>query len=560
MDKPSYEITVPWYVRRWSFIAIAVVSMFIPYMAILIIPLIIVKENFIKKYSKQLADYTDGELSKMHELEKSIIDDAQRKSADIVQEAQTRATKTIEEVQTKAADITHTAEKDAAASRRSADVWWAERKRDIENQDSELRRKVGVMNAEIAKKSFYLSEVERIKAEINDLEAKFMTRQVKMNRLMSIYKSVDKSLKTYFEPSGYDFSVALPADLLAEIEELAPAVILRLHSMDYKDLRKAFKANDKIINETLERYAQRYTTKANRAIYQLMVLALRAELQNILYTLKYSRLDEAISHVKEMIAKYLSIAEDGNRNISSTLLKFIGETEPLFIDAVKIEYEYYVKREAARQEQLELRAQMRAEAEEQKRLQEQREQMEKEEAKYAAEIENIQQQIQMSEDDAQNQQLLQRIQELEAQMKALEEKKEDIVRLQNGKAGYVYIISNLGSFGDNVFKVGMTRRLDPQERVDELGDASVPFKFDVHSFIFSQDAVKLESSLHAALHNSRLNKVNLRKEFFKVSLDDIESLVNEIEPSAPFNRTMVAEQYHQSLSMEDDQGWAKALD
>ena len=76
-------------------------------------------------------------------------------------------------------------------------------------------------------------------------------------------------------------------------------------------------------------------------------------------------------------------------------------------------------------------------------------------------------------------------------MSSVTQKREDIVNLQNGKAGNVYIISNLGSFGDNVFKIGMTRRLDPQERVDELGSASVPFGFDVHSFIFSDDAVGL---------------------------------------------------------------------
>ena len=317
--------------------------------------------------------------------------------------------------------------------------------------------------------------------------------------------------------------------------------------------------NEKTIDETLARYEDRYTTKTNRAIYQLMVLALRAELQNILYTLKYSKLKEATDKVKELSVKYLNIAQDGNRNISSTLVRFIGEIEPLFIDAVKIEYEYYVKREAARQEQAELRAQMREEGEERKRLEEQQKQMEQEEEKYAGEIKNIQRQIQYTEDKERIRQLSARVAELQSQMRTLESKKEEIVRLQMGKAGYVYIISNLGSFGNDVFKIGMTRRLDPQERVDELGGTSVPFKFDVHSFIFSQDAVKLESSLHAALKDARLNKVNLRKEFFKVSLDDIEKLVNEIEPSAPFNRTMVAEQYHQSLSMQDEQQETRTL-
>lgn len=102
--------------------------------------------------------------------------------------------------------------------------------------------------------------------------------------------------------------------------------------------------------------------------------------------------------------------------------------------------------------------------------------------------------------------------------------------------------------------VGMTRRLDPQERIDELGNASVPFKFDVHSFIFSQDAVQLESDLHAVLESKRVNKVNPRKEFFKVSLDDLEKLVEKYDPAEEFNRTMQAEQYYQSLSMtEEDQ-------
>jgi len=145
-----------------------------------------------------------------------------------------------------------------------------------------------------------------------------------------------------------------------------------------------------------------------------------------------------------------------------------------------------------------------------------------------------------------------KLQELNVQLDLVEEKKEEITKLQNGKAGNVYIISNLGSFGDKVFKVGMTRRLDPQERVDELGSASVPFKFDVHSFIFSEDAVGLENEMHNRLRARRLNKVNLRKEFFEVSLDELERIVLDINPTAAFNRTMLAEDYKQSLSLGEE--------
>ena len=85
----------------------------------------------------------------------------------------------------------------------------------------------------------------------------------------------------------------------------------------------------------------------------------------------------------------------------------------------------------------------------------------------------------------------------------------------------IRFISNIGSFGENVFKIGITRRLNPQELIDELGSASVPFRFDVHSFIFSNDAVGMETKLHTILNNKRVNKVNLRKEFFRVSMDEL---------------------------------------
>lgn len=425
----------------------------------------------------------------------------------------------------------------------------------INDANSQAHEKLSNINNEIDKKAFYMSEIDRLKDELDRLEKKQNNRIKKIQKLDTIQKSINGCLKKYFEFSRepYDRTIKLPAELINDINTYAPSVILKLHSMDYKDLNKAFKANEKIISELLEKYANRYNTKTNQAIYQLMVIALRSELQNVLYTLNYKKLDEALNNIKEIINKYLNIARNGNQTISSTLTKFIGELEVLFIDAVKIEYEYYVKKEAARQEQLALREQMRQEAEERRRLKEQEEQMKQEAAKYETEIANINEQLKASEDDEKTKQLLAKIKELESQLNDIDKKKEEIINLQNGKAGYVYVISNLGSFGDDIFKIGMTRRLDPQERIDELGSASVPFKFDVHSFIFSNDAVQLESDLHQALENNRVNKVNNRKEFFKISIDDLENLVYKFDPAAEFNKTMVAEQYRQTLSIEEEQ-------
>lgn len=382
------------------------------------------------------------------------------------------------------------------------------------------------------------------------------TQKNKLNKAKELYRAVDYAVKNYPE----DVAIGLLSEEnKAEFDELAPTVTLKLNCMNLKDLRKAYRENDKQINKILTTYSKRYTTKANQAIYKLMVIALRAELQNVLFNLKYEKLDKAVEQMKDVTSKYLTIAGEGNQSIAGTLTKFIGEVEYLFINAVKIEYNYYVKKEQAKQEQQAIREQMRQEAEERKALEAERKKIEKEEIKYNAEIDKLKEQLQAAS-DAELEKLNARILELQAQLSDVTVKKEEISNLANGKAGNVYIISNLGSFGENVFKVGMTRRLNPQDRVNELGDASVPFKFDVHSFIFSDDAVGLESKLHHILNDKRVNKVNLRKEFFYTTVDELEQLVLEIDPTAEFNKTMLAEEFRQSqstngvytLSEEDD--------
>lgn len=387
--------------------------------------------------------------------------------------------------------------------------------------------------------------------ERNDkLSKSVATQERKLSRCKELYKSVDYALENFFESDVAYANCKLSRKDFDELELIAPSVILKLHCMDVKSLRQAYRDNEKQISKLLDQYSSRYTTKANKSIYDLMVIALRAELQNILYNLKYEKLDKSIEDVKTVSAKYLKIAGEGNQSIAGTLTKFIGEIEYLFINAVKIEYNYYVKKEQARQEQLALKEQMRQEAEERKALEAERKKIEQEESKFQTQIDSLTVQTQTAE-GAELEALKARILELQSQLADVVVKKEEISNLQNGKAGNVYIISNLGSFGDNVFKIGMTRRLDPQDRVNELGDASVPFKFDVHSFIFSDDASGLETELHKRLNDKRVNKVNLRKEFFYVTIDELETLVNEICPTAEFNKTMLAEEFRQSQSTNE---------
>lgn len=426
----------------------------------------------------------------------------------------------------------------------------------LENQRALLKNKLNDETESTKEKlnDLKIKTDERIlslNVEIEKTEKKLKTAKNKLDRTKELYKSIDYSISNFFEYSPDLAELKLYKSEFDELKELSPSVILKLHYMDVKSLRKAFKDNDKQIEKVLSQYRSRYTTKANKAIYDLMVIALRAELQNILYNLKYEKLDNAIEQVKNTSQKYLNIAAQGNQNIAGTLTKFIGEIEYLFINAVKIEYNYYVKKEQAKQEQLAIKEQIRQEAEERKALEQEKKKIENEELKYNNEIEKLKEQLKASADE-ESKALNAKILELQAKLADVTIKKDNIVQLQNGKAGNVYIISNLGSFGENVFKVGMTRRIDPQDRVNELGNASVPFKFDVHSFIFSEDAVGLESKLHSILNDKRVNKVNMRKEFFYTTVDELEELVNKIEPTAEFNKTMLAEEFRQSQSSNEN--------
>lgn len=415
-------------------------------------------------------------------------------------------------------------------------------------------KKLETLNSSIVSSNQVLSDVQTHISELHEKEEKLSktvsAQERKIGRCKELYKSVEYAISNFLNLEVPYRDCKLPLKDYEELELISPSVILKLHCMDVKSLRKAYNDNEKQINSLLEQYQARYTTKANKSIYNLMVIALRAELQNILYNLKYERLDKAIEDVKTVSAKYLKIAGEGNQSIAGTLTKFIGEIEYLFINSVKIEYNYYVKKEQAKQEQLAIKEQMRQEAEERKALEAERKKVEQEESKYKSQISSLTEQAATAQGD-ELEALKARIIELQSQLSDVIVKKDEITKLQNGKAGNVYIISNLGSFGDNVFKIGMTRRLNPQDRVDELGSASVPFKFDVHSFIFSDNASDLETELHKRLNDKRVNKVNLRKEFFHASIDELEELVNEICSTAEFNKTMIAEEFRQSLSSDE---------
>jgi hypothetical protein len=146
-----------------------------------------------------------------------------------------------------------------------------------------------------------------------------------------------------------------------------------------------------------------------------------------------------------------------------------------------------------------------------------------------------------------------RIEELEqALAKAHAETERAQAMAERTKSGYVYIISNVGSFGEDMVKIGLTRRLDPDDRVRELGDASVPFQFDTHAMIYSEEAPALEAALHAEFSEARVNMSNLRKEFFRVSLEDVEEAVARLAPDAVFFKDREAQEWHETMARRNE--------
>lgn len=215
-------------------------------------------------------------------------------------------------------------------------------------------------------------------------------------------------------------------------------------------------------------------------------------------------------------------------------------------------YEYALKKQDEKEEQAEIRRQQREQAKLEKEIAEARKAAEKEKQHFEQALATIDAQINVCTDAERKAELEKRRQEIRDGLDGVESKLEDIdYRQSNQRAGYVYIISNIGAFGENVYKIGMTRRLNPMERVDELGDASVPFYFDVHAMIFSEDAPALEAALHRAFEDRRLNKINHRREYFRVTLDEIKEVVRaNHDKSVEFIDIPAAEQYRESLKMQ----------
>lgn len=224
----------------------------------------------------------------------------------------------------------------------------------------------------------------------------------------------------------------------------------------------------------------------------------------------------------------------------------------LKFEECKLQYQYTLKKQEEIAEQKLIKEQIREEQRAIKEFEKAIAEAEKEEKMYRNLLDKAQQELAQANEQERSE-MEQRIAILELQLAEAEAKEERAKSMaEQTRKGHVYVISNIGSFGEDVYKIGLTRRLEPMDRVKELGDASVPFPFDVHAMIYTDDAPALETALHREFHSQRVNAVNIRKEFFSVDLEEIKDAVEKIAGvDTQFKMTALAEDYYESLRLSD---------
>lgn len=325
---------------------------------------------------------------------------------------------------------------------------------------------------------------------------------------------------------------------------------------DYKArlLEIRAKQKDMVKAKTAVSGSKSWTVNGSEAKGRKMV----SDMQKLLLRAFNSECDDIVEHVTysniEASEKRITASRDAISKLGDMMS--IGITSGYYklkIDELHLAFEYAQKKQDEKEAQKEARAQMREAAKLAKEIEAARLKLEKEQSHYQNALSKLDTQLANASDEdrpaieAKREQLVRQLDKIDKEFKDVD------YREANQKAGYVYIISNIGAFGENVYKIGMTRRLDPMDRVDELGDASVPFDFDVHAMIFSDDAPKLEAALHNAFADRKLNFVNQRREFFNVSLDEIKRVVKEnFDKSIEFTEIAPAEQYRESLLLKKE--------
>jgi len=430
-----------------------------------------------------------------------------------------------------------------------------------ENQRVKLEQSLSLKQEEI---KLIKTQLEHYKP-ITDIEAEILDKKKSMELLLSSKNSEILKIEDEFKTLNSNYLLALETytKLRKEVsifESKLDLIEFGIYepvydfekSDDYRSEQNKIieRQKEMINNDTAAICNTQWTVEGSEAkgravvkVYKkLMLRAFNGESDVLIAKAKWNN----INQMKERMQKIF----DAINKLGQGFQVYLNdEYFDLKLKELILEHEYQTKRQQEKEEMRAIQEELREEEKAKREFEQVQREAEKEEANYQKALDKARKEIELTTGEKHDK-LLAQIEELEQELIEAQEKKERAMSMaQQTKRGHVYIISNIGSFGENVYKIGMTRRLEPEDRVKELGDASVPFQFDIHAMIYSDEAPTLENELHKAFNNKKVNMLNYRKEFFNVTLDEIEQKVKESGFTAEFSKIPEAMEYRETLAI-----------
>ena len=408
-------------------------------------------------------------------------------------------------------------------------------KKYILNQQKELyeqSQKLDLINRKLNRVGDFERVIQSLNAQIEEIRAEYVVKKNYLDEVESRLKLYSNDLdlidQGIYEPV---FSFELSDEYkqaLIQNKELQKEMVKHGKAVFFEDIWEIVGANGK----------KKSGEKLTKNNIHLTLRAFNGECDAIISKVSWSNIHTASKKIADTFNSINKKNEINLIYISQVYLQ-------LKLDELHLKFEYLEKLQQEKEERAELR---RIQREEEKLL-ESIEDAEEQEREYEEKLAKIRKEIEKSAGEEQVR-LQAQIDLLNEQLEDAHQKKERALSMaQQTKMGYVYIISNIGVFGENIYKIGLTRRIDPFERINELSDAALPFRFDVHAMIYSENAPELESKLHRHFNDRRINKVNYRKEFFEAKLEEIREIVSQFGHDALFHPIPEAKEYRQTLEI-----------
>lgn len=456
-------------------------------------------------------------------IAKSTVNEAKLKASNIVFEANNQARLTISNANNEAVVIT----KDARDARLKA-------KERLDNANSRADELISNAN----------DNAMKIVADAEIRAKEIAGSAYKAKEFAETYQAVAKSIKNKIEGYGDEWIVPNRSvlDELAENYEFTDAG---------RELQKARELTKSLIKTSKAASCDYVEPNRRNTAIKFVLDAFNGKIDSTLSKIKHNNYGKLSQEIKDafQLVNYNGSAFRSAKITDIFLQARLNELKwGVAVNEIMLE---------EKEEQRRIKEQLREEEKARREYERAIKEAEKEEKTIQQAIDKATKELMLAGEE-QRLALEQKLAELQIKFEEAEAKNQRAISMaQQTRSGHVYVISNIGSFGENVYKIGMTRRLEPLDRVRELSDASVPFAFDVHAMIYSDDAPSLENHLHKVFNEKQVNKVNSRKEFFNVGIKDIKSTVANMNIDAHWTMFADAKEYRESLAIENERSAAQ---